>query len=137
MLTSWGTRFGLLATALIVSGAGSSPEEQLLALDKAWVEAEVKHERKAIERILDEKLLVTFGSGKTTEREEFIAAILSEPVAPYEVVHDLVQVFRDTAIVVDHFGTGLKANVTWVAIRRNGQWRVIAETFSSVKAETK
>lgn len=97
----------------------------------------MKHDRKAIERILDEKLVVTFGSGKTTGREEFIAAILSEPVAPYEVVHDLVRVFGGAAIIVDRFGDGLKTKATWVAIRRNGHWRVIAETFSSVKAETK
>lgn len=137
MLARWVTRLVLLVTVLLVRGAAASAEEQLLALDRAWVEAEVKHDRKALERILDEKLVVTYGSGKTTGRAEFIAEILSEPIAPYEVVHDLVRVFGDTAIVVDRFGPGLKTKVTWVAIRRNGQWRVIAETFSSVRAATK
>ena len=110
----------------------TTDEEQLLALDREWVEAEVKHDRQALERILDERLVVVYASGKTTERTGFINMILSQPIPPYEVVHDMVRVFGDTAVVVDRFGTGLTTKVTWVAIKRDGRWRVISETFSNV-----
>jgi len=58
-------------------------------------------------------------------------------MALYEVVHDLVRVFGDTAVVVDRFGEGFGTKVVWVAIRQDGRWRVIAETFTSSTRVTK
>jgi hypothetical protein len=63
-------------------------------------------------RILDEWLVVTRASG-TSGRAELIDSILSRPIPPNEVVHDVIRVFDDTAIVVDRFGTGLRSQVMW------------------------
>jgi hypothetical protein len=96
------------------------------------VTAEVTHDRKALQRILDEDFVVTNSSGKTSDRATFISGILSESIAPYDVAHDIVGVHGDTAVVVDRFGEGLATRATWVAVKRNGQWRVIFEQFSKL-----
>ena len=122
----------MIAGIFSCQAAAPTNEEQLLALDKEWVDAEVNHDQEALERILDDKLVVMFASGRTAARKEFIDALLSKPIAPYEVVHDVIRVFGDTAVVVDRFGSELRSNVTWVAIRRACPWRVITETFATL-----
>jgi catechol 2,3-dioxygenase-like lactoylglutathione lyase family enzyme len=110
-----------------------SAESEVLALDEAWVKAEVGHDQKALERILDEALVVTYASGKTVGRKEFIEQIVSRPVPPFEVAHDSVHIHGDTAVVIDRFGEGLKNKATWVAVKKSGQWRVISEHFSTIR----
>ena len=80
----------LLATLLVATipiiNAGepqaASAEAQLLALDQVRLEAEVKHDREALERILDEELVVIFKSGKVEDRAGFIDMIMSQPIDP-------------------------------------------------------
>ena len=116
----------------------------ILALDDAWVKAEIAHDRQTLERILDESMVVTYAglddvialpytSGTTVGRKEFIDQILSRPIPPYEVVHDSVNIHGNTAVVVDRFGDGLRTKVMWVAVKKKGHWRVIAEQFTSVR----
>ena len=104
---------------------------ELIALDDAWIDAEVSGDRKALERILDEQFLATWASGKTIDRTAYIDYILSEEIPPFSVVHDAIRVHGDTALVIDISATG-KTKFTWIAVKRDGQWRVISETFSKV-----
>lgn len=112
---------------------GLSPEDELISLDDAWVEAEVHGDRKALEQILHEDFLVTYASGRTVDRTSFIDAITSSKPAPFKVIHEVVRVQGDTALVIDKSESG-KTKFTWVAIRRDGHWRVISETASRVEA---
>jgi ketosteroid isomerase-like protein len=111
----------------------SSDEAQLLALDQAWIEAEVEGDRDALERILHEDFLATFASGKTVDRSAFIDMISQSEIRPFEVIHDMVRVHGDTALVID-LGADRLSKYTWIAIKRGGQWRVISETFSEMAA---
>ncbi|MDH4043370.1 MAG: nuclear transport factor 2 family protein [Gemmatimonadota bacterium] len=54
--------------ARAAQAAGASAEAEIVALDDAWIDAEVRHDRPALERILDERFLVTFASGRTLDR---------------------------------------------------------------------
>jgi hypothetical protein len=54
--------------------------------------------------------------------------MLSKEIPPLGVVHDAIRVHDDTALVVDVSETG-KTKFTWIAVKREGQWRVISETF--------
>ena len=108
-----------------------SPEEEIIALDDAWIEAEVSGDRAALERILHEDFLATYPSGRTVDRATFIDAILGNPPSPFTVRHESIQVFGDTAVIIDVSETG-DMKFTWVAIRRDGRWRAIAETFTRV-----
>jgi hypothetical protein len=46
-------------------------------------------------------------------------------------------VHEDTAIVVDRFGTEPEVKCTWVAVRREGRWRVIAEQMTAIAPAAK
>ena len=113
--------------------ADSLAEAELIALDDAWINAEVSGDRKALERILDEQFLATWASGKTIDRTAYIDYILSEEISPFSVVHSVIQVHDNTAVVIDVSESG-KTKFTWIAVKRNGQWRVISETFSRVES---
>ena len=128
---------GACAGTQITQPAQSSAEQELHALDLAWCNAEVAHDRKALEQILDEGFVVTLRSGKTLDRAEFIDFIVGRQIPPFEAVHDVIHVFGDTAIVVDRFGTGLATKATWVAIRREGRWRVVAEALAKIETTSK
>jgi len=42
-------------------------------------------------------------------------------------------VHGDTALVIDVSANG-KTKFTWIAVKRDGQWRVISETFSRIES---
>jgi len=110
---------------------GPAPDAELIALDDAWIDAEVRGDRAALERILHEDFVATLASGRTVDRSSFIDAVLANPPAPFRVAHELIRVHADTALVIDVSESG-KTKFTWIAIRRDGEWRVISETFTRV-----
>lgn len=112
---------------------GTSPEAEIIALDDAWINAEVSGDRDALERILHEDFLATFASGRTIDRTTFIDLILANRPAPFSVSHESIRVHGDTALIIDVSADG-KTKFTWIAIKRDGQWRVISETFSRVES---
>jgi hypothetical protein len=108
-----------------------SEESELIALSDAWIEAEVGHDSVALERILDERFLATFTSGKTIDRAAYINWIMKEAIDPFKVSNEIINIYGDTAVVIatttDH-----QIKFTWIAVKKNGRWRVISETFSKV-----
>ena len=118
--------------------------QQVLDVDKAWAAAEDNHDEAMLRRILDERFLGTFSSGKTYNKEAFLKAILSadvDPTAPQSLTYEAVLIDGDTAIVIGtdtRHGTRDGAPYTKVAkytvtyIHRNGQWVALAEQLSVV-----
>lgn len=131
----------LLALSAICAHARESAEEapdqpavaELIALDDAWMEAEVHGDKAALERILHEDFLTTYPSGRTVDRTAFIDAILSNPPAPFTVRHESIRVHGDTALIIDVSEDGA-TKFTWIAVKRDGEWRAISETFSKVRS---
>jgi hypothetical protein len=113
----------------------SGEQAQLVALSDAWIDAEVKHDKAALERILDERFLATFASsGKTIDRAAYIAWILQTELEPFEVVNGVVNVHGDAALVIATSTDGT-TKFTWIAVKKAGLWKVISETFSKVAAQ--
>ena len=106
-------------------------EKELMALDQAWIDAEVGHDKAALEKILDERFLVTSSSGATVDRASFIARILGKKISPFEVIHDTIVVHSASALVID-LTSDRTTKFTWIAVKKNGQWRVISETMTKV-----
>jgi hypothetical protein len=118
-----------------VSFAGAPTESsELIALSDAWIEAEVGHDSAALERILDDRFLATLSSGKTLDRAAYINWIVKMALDPFKVLNDVVNIYGDTAVVIATT-TDRQTKFTWVAIKRNGQWRVISETFSEIAGQ--
>ncbi|MDE2462579.1 MAG: nuclear transport factor 2 family protein [Alphaproteobacteria bacterium] len=120
---------GLLAATAYALGPGQ--ESELIALSNAWIDAEVHHDKAALERLLDERFLVTLASGKTIDRTAFVDRIMKTEIKPFEVLNEVVNVHGDAALVIsttkDH-----TTKFTWIAVKKEGQWRVISETFSKI-----
>ena len=114
-----------------MANADWSPEQlEIISLSDAWIAAEVGHDKAALERILDERFLATFASsGKTIDRPAYIARIMKNQIDPFTVVNEVVNIHRDTVLVISTEGS---TKFTWVAVRKSGQWVVISETFSKI-----
>lgn len=106
--------------------------EELTALVNAWIDAEVQSDGAALEEILHEDFLSTFASGRTLDRASYIDFILSLDIPPFKVINESMVQHGDTVVVIDITDSGT-TKFTWIAIRRDAQWKVIAQTFSSVK----
>ena len=122
---------GLLARTTYAIGTGE--ESELIALSNAWIDAEVHHDKAALERLLDERFLATLSSGKTVDRTAFIDTIMNMEIKPFEVLNEVVNVHGDAALVISTT-TNRATKFTWVAVKKGGQWRVISETFSKMTA---
>jgi len=104
---------------------------EILALDSAWIDAEVRHDRVALERILDERFVVTFTSGRTLDRAGFIERIMQANLEPFTVVHERIDIHGDMAVVIDRSADG-RTKYTWIAVRKQGVWRVVSETITAI-----
>jgi hypothetical protein len=109
----------------------SSGQAELVALSDAWIDAEVHRDQAALERILDERFLATYASGKTIDRGAFIDGIMRSKLEPFTVVNQVIDIHGDTALVIA-VSQGGKTKFTWIAVRKAGQWKAISETFSHV-----
>jgi hypothetical protein len=100
-----------LASSLSLAGepkASGTPvaeaEQQVLDVDRAWADAEVKHDTAALRRVLDDRFVATFGAGKPYDKEGFIKAVVDEEpdtTASQELTDRMVRVDRDTAVIVE------------------------------------
>jgi len=132
-------RYAILATSTlgaIVAPAyadQSKQESELIALSDAWIEAEVRRDTSALERLLDERFMATFASGQTIDRAGFIAWVQKSDIKPFQVTNEAIHIHGDTAVVI---GVDLARTVkfTWVAVKAGQGWRVVSETFSKVPA---
>ena len=104
----------------------------MISLGNAWIDAEVRHDKAALERILDERFLVTYPSGKTIDRTAFVGQIMDTDIKPFEVLNEVVNVHGDAAVVIGTVTTDPTTKFTWVGVKKKGRWRVISETFSRI-----
>jgi hypothetical protein len=116
--------------------------QQLLDLEKDWTTAEDKHDATALQRILDERFVVTFGA-KTLDKKAFIELFAGDvdPTASQTLTYDAVIIDGDTAVLVGTdtaHGTRDGAAYTTVYrytatyIRRHERWLALAEHIIKV-----
>lgn len=116
-----------------LSGVGAAPASpaELVALGAAWTEAEARQDRPALERLLDERFRATLSNGRTIDRRAYVASVIEKSAEPFRVSNEFVEVHGDTGLVIAKSAGGAN-KLTWVAVRREGQWHVISLTFTTV-----
>lgn len=107
--------------------------KELTALVEVWIDAEVQNDESALKEILHEKFLSTFASGTTLDRTSYIDFIVGLDISPFKVKNESMVEYGDTVVVIDVSESGA-TKFTWIAVRHDGQWKVIAQTFSNVEA---
>jgi hypothetical protein len=107
--------------------------QEVTALVETWIEAEVQDDRAALESILHKDFLSTFASGKTLDRSAYIDFIIGLDISPFSVINESIRQFGDTIVVIDVSESGT-TKFTWIAVRREGELKVIAQTFSKVES---
>jgi len=114
-------------------------KQQAAQLLRDWVTAENAHDADALDRILDEQFISTYGAGKPTRKKAFIASLTkgkADPRQTQSLTDETVVVDGDTAILVgtdtfhrtDHAEPdGLALRYTITCVRKNGRWVALAE----------
>ena len=127
------------ATEPTISQAASTIDaRQVLDLEKEWTAAEDKNDATVLRRILDERFVATLGAARTLDKEAFIKLFTGDvdPTKSQTLTYEAVIIDGDTAVLVGtDTARGTKDNAPYTAvyrytatyIRRNGQWRALAE----------
>jgi len=117
----------------------ADPKQEVLALGQQLVAAANQRDATTLGRILDDKFVASFGTGKPHDKKAFIKLIVSEDVDPTEsdtLTDETVLIDGDTAVVV---GTDTERGTdngvayttiyryTATYIRRHGEWAALAE----------
>lgn len=129
------------ALGLLLHGAAASemitvdPEvrAEITTLVEAWIEAEVQSDAMALERILHKDFLSTFASGATLDRAAYIEFIVGLDIPPFGVINESITQHGDTVVVID-VSESRTTKFTWIAVRLDGQWKVISQTFTKVES---
>jgi ketosteroid isomerase-like protein len=119
--------------------AATADEQALRKLERQWVDAETRHDAVALQSILDDKFVATFGAGKPLDKNAFIKAITTGPVDPtvsQELSEQTFVMAGDTAVVVetdterklrDGKPSTAVYRFTVTYIRRGDHWLALAE----------
>jgi uncharacterized protein (TIGR02246 family) len=125
-------------------GAALSAEdakEQVLRVDRDWANAEIQRDAGALGRILDEKFIAVYGSGKVVDKETFIKDVIgdgTDRILSQDLSDVTVRVQGNTAVVVETdtirgadrgqpYVEATRLITTYV--KRDGNWVALAERF--------
>ena len=118
---------------------GSNDAQQLRKLEQQWIAAEIKRDPATLRRILDERFMATFGTGKSVDKEGFIKVVLgdgADNTLSQDLSEQALRVADDTAVIfetdtvrgIDHgkpYTLVLRISTTY--IKRDGRWLALAE----------
>jgi ketosteroid isomerase-like protein len=130
------------------AGAGASPatgvEQALIQMENDWVQAGLKKDAAALERIMADDWVGTDYNGKTDTKAGVIADMKSgaSVLQSIDLGKMKVRVFGDTAVVTGSDtekstwkGKDSSGHYVWtdVFVKRNGKWQAVASQSSKTK----
>jgi ketosteroid isomerase-like protein len=128
----------VLLSFSIVSAQMNKAEKEVLAVNKAWADAQVKGDLDALDKIFHDDLIVTSGNGKLRDKKGELAD--QKPAPDFKTyffnTEDVrVKVYGKTAVVTGHAKwrinyQGKEADnerrFTCVYVKQNGRWQMVA-----------
>ena len=122
-----------------------SEEQQVLAVQQEWVDAEVAGDEAILNRVLDERFLVNSSSGTPGTKESVIASVLGWNLVSQTLTDQTVLVDGDTAIIMGtaHFTVAVEGEENAISasryittyIKRDGRWCALALQMISIQSE--
>ena len=125
--------------------AASTDEQQVVATESEWVQAEIHRDAAVLERVLDDRFLVNSSTGELSNKAAVIAEVLGWKMVSQTITDRTVLVDGDTAIV---FGTAnfrfavegkddeaSAGRYTTTYIKRDGRWRALALQMTALKTK--
>ena len=114
----------------------SDEEERVLAVEDAYVAAEINRDEDALRRILDDRFVFNSNDGTTSGKVELISTILSWKMTGQTITERTVLVDGDTAVIfgttelrfASETGEDTKSLLRYTStyVKRQGQWRFLA-----------
>jgi ketosteroid isomerase-like protein len=137
--------FSVRAQADVSAVPALTDEQQVIATETEWVQAEVHRDAAVLERVLDDRFLVNSSTGQLTDKKAMIAEALGWKMTSQTITDRTVVIDGDTAIV---FGTAnfkfavegkddeaSAGRYTTTYIKRDGRWRALALQMTALKAK--
>jgi ketosteroid isomerase-like protein len=121
-------------------------EQELLKLQREWLDAYQKHDAAALERIEADDFTLTEGDGKVTTKAEDIASLRNakppQPDDAFEVEDVKVRLYGDTAVLIGRVIIKYRSKGQMVAeqyrytdtyLKRGGGWQVVASQLPRIR----
>jgi ketosteroid isomerase-like protein len=138
--------FVLLGVALsIATGQTKNPkaEQELLKLQREWLDAYQKHDAAALERIEADDFTLTDADGKVTTKAEDVESVRNakppQPDDSFDVEDVEVRFYGDTAVLIGRVILKYRNKGQMVAeryrytdtyLKRRGRWQVVASQLT-------
>src|SRR6266550_4687310 len=121
-------------------------EQELLKLQREWLDAYQKHDAVALERIEADDFILTEGDGKVTSKTEDVASIKNakppQPDDAFDVEDVKVRWYGDTAVLIGRVIIKYRNKGQMVAeqyrytdtyLKRRGRWQVVASQLTRIR----
>ncbi len=115
---------------------GASEAQRVLAIEDAFVEAEVTRDEATLRRILDDGFVFNHSDGTTTGKEKYVEAVLNLSMTGQTLSERTVVVDGSTAVIAGTTDIRFTSDAgedttqhlryTSVYVKRGGQWRFFA-----------
>jgi ketosteroid isomerase-like protein len=141
--------FLLLAFAVTAVGQQTrklAAEQELLNLQREWLDAYQKHDATALERIEADDFTLTEGDGKVTTKAEDVASVRNakppQPDDAFDVEDVKVRLYGDTAVLIGRVIIKYRNRGKLVAeqyrytdtyLKRRGRWQVVASQLTRMR----
>ena len=127
----------LIALAVQAAAPAEADRRALEALNAAWLNAYVTRDAAALDAILAEEFVVTYGGGRQVGRDRLLARLAdpSQAIVSVRWENLNVQIVGDTGIVTarsilrlrgDDGESEVRNDYADVYVRRNGRWQAVA-----------
>ncbi|HVF49789.1 MAG TPA: nuclear transport factor 2 family protein [Pyrinomonadaceae bacterium] len=128
------------ATKTTTAVETESAEQVVLKLTNEWLDAEGRHDRTALERIIADDFLGTAPMGNTVGKRDVIPSGTGRAGGLSMTAQDIkVRPFGDTAIVtgrgIGKGQDGVEVRFTVVFVKRQNQWQMVAGHISPMPRE--
>ncbi|HEV2826050.1 MAG TPA: nuclear transport factor 2 family protein [Pyrinomonadaceae bacterium] len=132
--------FTLLFTASTISqtpAKADNVEEAVLKVTREWLDAEERHDRATLQRIIADDFQGTAARGTTVVKKDIVPQSGAEAGSLSITTSDMkVRFFGDTAVVTAHgvqkSGEKRELRLTIIFTRRDNQWQMVAGHISAV-----